>query len=198
MIRTLTACRFALLVLFALVAVTCIPAAGLNLTTSLDGMASPASLYLVPTVAFTVGPPEFQFGAEVKLPVGLRGDKYLAAMLLLKFRYADFGVGVSTRLVGTADSSLAYPDAPQSFTCRMGINWPIWTIGPGKLGLNTSVEWLSTEYAPSEYNPPTATSLEEGMLGFFIIPFYAIGWAIGEAIKEGAKLSVGVNYTLDL
>jgi hypothetical protein len=209
--------RYASVVLFALVAATGIAAEGLHFTTSLDGMASPeVSFYLVPAMAFTVGPPQFQFGGELKLPVGSRGDKYLAAMFLLrfgpahrdvgggatgpmaiplllaaKFGYTELGVGVSTRLAGTADPSLAYGNAPQWFTCRLGGRWPIWTAGPGKLGLNYSLDWLLTEHRAATHPVPT------GVAGVLWVFTYLPWYAIADAVAAGTKLSVGVNYTLD-
>lgn len=197
--RMLTVSRYATFILFALVSVTGIPAVGLHLITSFDGMAGqwmaasyPYSqewvLYLVPTVAFTWGPPQFQFGGELTLPVGQWGDKYLAAMLLLRSGaddfYGDLGVGLSTRLAATTDPSLAYPDAPQ-FTCHLGCNWSFWTIGPGKLGLKVSADWLTTEYRPviTVVFPPW-------------VLFHNQPW-VEEQFRASVKLSVGVSYTLD-
>ena len=182
----------ATVVLLALVTVTGIPAAGLHLTTSLDGMAGSHSVYLVPTVACTVQPDPngFGMGAELKLPVGLLGDKYLAAMLLFKFGYLDFGVGVSSRLAGTTDPSVSYEwGVSQVGTLRLGITGPIWKAGPGKLGLNVSLDFLATEYSPTNWE-------EEGLSGLEIV--LLLPYLLGvEGIRAFGKLSIGVNYTLD-
>lgn len=189
----------ATLVLFALVAVTGIPAAGLHLTTSLDGMAGSHSAYLVPTFACTVQPDPngFGMGAELKLADGLLGDTYLAGLLLFKFGYIDFGVGVSSRLVGTADPSLSYTDDSLVAACRLGITGPIWTVGPGKLGLNASLDFLATEYSPNEFKMPSVTNLGEGMVWGIMLPVYLLGYALGEFGLATVKLSAGLNYTLD-
>jgi hypothetical protein len=186
--------RCAALVLFSLVAEAGFPAAGLHITTSLDGMSSSLSAYLVPTVAITIQPEPsgLGVGGELALPVGPRGDRYMAVMAILKIGMLDIGAGFSTRLVGTADPSLFYPKTPQMFAGRLGITWPIWTIGPGRLGLNASVDWLFTEYLPTKY--PAPKTFGDILTYIFILP--ALGGA--EAIKACAKVSAGMNYTIDL
>jgi hypothetical protein len=230
--------RYAALVLYALAATPGTPADGLHLTTSLDVMAGQwlsasgssldLSLYAVPTVAVTIGKPQFQVGGEVKLPVGLRGDAYLAAMLLLRFGPCDsgapndlmsllfsllsmlgsteLGAGVSTRLAGTVDPSMTYPQPPQCFACRLGWIFPIWTVGPGKLGLNVSLDWLITELKTTELGFPEARDggsvpFGGGAIVFLVelliaAPLYALAY-VGEAVRAGGKLSIGVTYALD-
>ena len=180
-----------------LVAAAALPAADLHLTTSLDVMAGVQSISITPSVAFTWQPKFFGVGAELKLPIGTSlGDTYLEAFALLKLGWFDLGVGVSTMVAPpTGDTTnLTYTSSPSGllFAARLGLTAPLFTLGPGKLGFNASLDVFETETKLTQM--PSPSSVGDLVAQIFVYP---IIWLFDMAVNS-VKLSAGVNYTIDL
>jgi hypothetical protein len=156
-----------------------------NLTVGADCTASIVGIYVTPTVGFFWQPKVFGLGVEGRYLIGTTyGDMYLVGFGILKLWWLYAGVGVelpvSMGALGTMTESQLLP------AVTLGLNAPIVKLGPGKLGINASTDFIITATAVDT----SADSLGE-----------AIGNVVGAAfilILGGVKVDLGVTYSIPL
>jgi len=189
--------RMFLAVLLSAGTLASLPAADFHITPRVDIMAGIQGAFLTPSIALTWQPGLVGAGAEVKVPIGLSlGDRYVEAMALLKLGWFDLGAGVSAMLVPpTGDTTdLTYPVSPGGllFAARVGLTAPLLSLGPGKLGLDVSLDAFATETRLTQ--APAPSSLGD-LIGQIIV--YPFVWLFDMALNS-VKLSAGVSYTIGL
>lgn len=138
-------------------------------------------------------------GAELKGYFGLDyGDIYTSATAFGKLGPFYLGGGVSAKLkdaaseditianfdYGDSDSGSEGPGVLPVLTA--GLLFPIFEIGPGKLGFNTAIDYIITDI------PITVDEDQSFGANFLSIILQAL---IG-ATAGGIKISVGANYTM--
>ncbi len=168
---------------------------GLFLTGNLDYSLSVYNNYFSPSVAFYWQPGGvFGIGAEVKSYMSpYAGDIYLAAMVLGKLWWMDLGVGVSftLRQPDPVTPALIAPTNEFLPYLRLGLTAPVFQLGPGKLGFNASLDFVSTAFPP--YVPEDVDSIGDFIGQIFVmmivVPF--------QFVANYGKLSAGVNYTIE-
>lgn len=133
--------------------------------------------YVTPEISFTWQPGLFGLAVEGRCLIGLEyQDVYLVGFGLVKLGWLYVGVGYESPI------ALAPGATVQSMPAlTAGLDIPIFTLGPGKLGLNISADWILTVIPAESEN--------------------AFGAAIGTILLTligSVKASAGVLYSIPL
>ncbi len=140
--------------------------------------------YLVPGVRIVYQPKLLGAGGEIVSFYGQQQDFYLSALGLVKLGWFHLGLGVSMMVKLPRDNpDLWTSDLDKLMPAvSLGVNAPVWKIGPGRLGFNASLDaFLSTFPMPDNLN----------LAG-------AIGVPILFALMSAVKLTGGLSYVIAL
>ncbi len=145
-----------------------------------------ATQYVSVHPAFVWKPSFFGIGIGVKSFLGLNyADIYAAPYGRIELSWFYIGAGASLSVKGPFDPAGIVIDVPTaSFFATAGLAAPIIPLGPGKLGLDISLDFFISSI---EVDDPE--SIEEAL---FVTPF-AVGLA---AILTMPKLTAGVHYVV--
>gem|GEM_PF-5083058 len=144
--------------------------------------------YLVPRVRIVSQQKLIGFGGEAISFYGInQKDFYLLVMGLIKLGWFHLGMGGSVMArvpqlskeqsdIWASNLGKIYP------AVSLGINVPIWKIGPGKLGLNSSLDAFFSAFPVKE----NVQNIGEAIL----IPFVF-------TLLNMVKLTAGISYTID-
>jgi hypothetical protein len=147
-----------------------------------------ATQYLSVHPAFVWKPSFFGLGIGVKNFLGLNyADIYMAPYARIELSWFYLGGGASLSVKGPYDPTGIVIDVPTvSLFATTGLAVPIIPLGPGKLGLDISLDFFISSI---EVDDPD--SIEEAL---FVTPF-AVGLA---TILTMPKLTAGVHYVVSL
>lgn len=144
-----------------------------------------ATQYLSLNPAFLWKPDFFGAGLGVKNFLGLNyGDIYIAPYLRSEFGWFYLGGGWTFPVKGPGDVGNVV-EVPSSFFATLGLAAPIVDLGPGKLGVDISIDGFVSSI---EVDDPK--SIEEALL---VTPFVA-GMGVVLTIP---KINAGVMYVID-
>jgi hypothetical protein len=151
------------------------------LTAKADLTACLFSAYATPAVSLVWQPKILGIGAEARGLIGLAdGDVYLVALGLVKVWWFYAGVGIDLPVsYGSTGMSISSDGLLPAIT--LGLDAPLWQIGPGKLGINAGVDFILTAIAADSEDPFGAA------IGSLIMTVYG-----------SVKADIGITYSIPL